>query len=192
MLRGVYSSLLLFCNSFNNGSWLGWVRTNRTAWSWSFFNFWSVGSNVCRPLACVLTSELTQAVGSEVDRALHDGYGCRQRRAGSKYWASLVLRPDKEKTHEFPDGNIITVGSERFRCLEVVFQPSLIGKEASRDGTTLAATLRQMVIQVHSREFRQGADLWDSRWYHRHCQYRTFWPLFKPSFSSMTRPSRAS
>merc|ERR1712194_365664 len=36
---------------------------------------------------------------------------------------------DKEKTYELPDGNIITVGSERFRCPEVMFQPSFIGKE---------------------------------------------------------------
>merc|ERR1711966_410852 len=32
---------------------------------------------------------------------------------------------DKEKTYELPDG------SERFRCPEVLFQPSFIGKEAS-------------------------------------------------------------
>merc|ERR1712059_160024 len=38
---------------------------------------------------------------------------------------------DKEKTYELPDGNIITVGGERFRCPEVLFQPSFIGKEAS-------------------------------------------------------------
>merc|ERR1711904_131606 len=38
---------------------------------------------------------------------------------------------DKEKTYELPDGNIITVGSERFQCPEVLFQPSFIGKEAS-------------------------------------------------------------
>jgi len=38
---------------------------------------------------------------------------------------------DNEKTYELPDGNIITVGSERFRCPEVLFQPSFIGKEAS-------------------------------------------------------------
>merc|ERR1711879_1139347 len=35
------------------------------------------------------------------------------------------------KTYELPDGNIITIGSERFRCPEVLFQPSFIGKEAS-------------------------------------------------------------
>jgi len=38
---------------------------------------------------------------------------------------------DKEKTYELPDGNIITVGNERFRCPEVLFQPAMIGKEAS-------------------------------------------------------------
>jgi len=38
---------------------------------------------------------------------------------------------DKEKTYELPDGNIITVGGERFRCPEVLFQPSFLGKEAN-------------------------------------------------------------
>merc|ERR1711865_453415 len=38
---------------------------------------------------------------------------------------------DKERTYELPDGNVITVGGERFRCPEVLFNPSLIGKEAS-------------------------------------------------------------
>merc|ERR1712093_910544 len=36
-----------------------------------------------------------------------------------------------EKTYELPDGNIITVGSERFRCPEALFKPSFIGKESS-------------------------------------------------------------
>jgi len=38
---------------------------------------------------------------------------------------------ENEKTYELPDGNVITVGGERFRCPEVLFQPSFIGKEAS-------------------------------------------------------------
>jgi len=44
---------------------------------------------------------------------------------------SAAESSDKEKTYELPDGNIITVGNERFRCPEVLFQPSFIGKEAS-------------------------------------------------------------
>jgi len=35
-----------------------------------------------------------------------------------------------EKTYELPDGQVITVGNERFRCPECLFQPNLIGKEA--------------------------------------------------------------
>jgi actin-related protein len=36
-----------------------------------------------------------------------------------------------EKSYELPDGNVIVIGNERFRCPEVLFQPSLIGKEAN-------------------------------------------------------------
>jgi len=36
-----------------------------------------------------------------------------------------------EKSYELPDGNVIVIGNERFRCPEVLFQPSFIGKEAS-------------------------------------------------------------
>jgi actin len=34
-----------------------------------------------------------------------------------------------EKTYELPDGQVIHLGNERFRCPEVLFQPSLLGKE---------------------------------------------------------------
>jgi len=35
-----------------------------------------------------------------------------------------------ERNYELPDGQVITIGNERFRCPEVLFKPSLIGKEA--------------------------------------------------------------
>jgi actin len=35
-----------------------------------------------------------------------------------------------EKQYELPDGQMITVGNERFRCPEVLFQPSFVGKES--------------------------------------------------------------
>ena len=35
-----------------------------------------------------------------------------------------------EKSYEMPDGQVITIGSERFRCPEVLFQPSLVGMES--------------------------------------------------------------
>jgi actin-related protein len=33
-----------------------------------------------------------------------------------------------EKSYELPDGTVITIGNERFRCPEVMFQPSFTGK----------------------------------------------------------------
>ncbi|MCJ1467952.1 actin [Pseudocyphellaria aurata] len=36
-----------------------------------------------------------------------------------------------EKSYELPDGQMITIGSERFRCPEVLFTPSLVGVESA-------------------------------------------------------------
>jgi len=36
-----------------------------------------------------------------------------------------------EKSYELPDGQIVTIGNERFRCVEAMFQPSFIGMESA-------------------------------------------------------------
>merc|ERR1711972_292636 len=45
--------------------------------------------------------------------------------------AKAETSSDIEKSYELPDGQEITVGDERFRCPEVLFQPNLIGLESA-------------------------------------------------------------
>ena len=39
-----------------------------------------------------------------------------------------------EKSYEMPDGNIVTIGNERFRVPEALFNPSMLGKELRHGG----------------------------------------------------------
>ena len=41
-----------------------------------------------------------------------------------------------EKIYELPDGQVITIGNERFRCPEVLFQPSFLGMDSAGIGNT--------------------------------------------------------
>jgi actin len=50
-----------------------------------------------------------------------------------------------EKAYELPDGQVITIGNERFRCPEALFQPSLVSYETGRSDFNGCVGIHQQI-----------------------------------------------
>merc|ERR1712087_433781 len=53
-----------------------------------------------------------------------------------------------EKQYELPDGQVITIGNERFRGPEVLFKPSFIGKESDGIHTTTYDSIMKCDVDI--------------------------------------------
>merc|ERR1712038_1374917 len=62
--------------------------------------------------------------------------------------ANAEMNSDLEVNYELPDGSVVTIGDERFRAPEALFQPALVGQEADGIHAMLYNSIQQCDIDV--------------------------------------------
>ncbi|KAF8652548.1 hypothetical protein AX16_004360 [Volvariella volvacea WC 439] len=65
-----------------------------------------------------------------------------------------AISSDLERNYELPDGEVITIGNERFRTPEALFKPSLIGCEATGIHDLVNRAINSCDIETHHEFYR--------------------------------------
>ncbi|KFQ49000.1 Actin, cytoplasmic type 5, partial [Nestor notabilis] len=88
------------------------------------------GRDLTDYLMKILTERGYSFVTTGKDRLLSEEETCLMYTVSSGLRRTSSGSARLEKSYELPDGQVITIGNERFRCPEALFQPSFLGMES--------------------------------------------------------------